>query len=59
MVMATVIETFKSYTEHPGTSDQVVNKMVAMGWVVEEVDGIATRLSHSLIPGSTRVVIHT
>ncbi len=57
--MSKVIETFSSIVEHPGTPDQTIGKLVAMGWEVSEQLPEATMLRHELIPGAVRAVLHS
>jgi len=52
----TVIEVTKFATTHPGTHDEVVQKMVAVGWQVQEETETHTLLTHDLIPGGQRIV---
>lgn len=57
--MSMVLEVTSYQVEHEGTHDQVVGKLVAMGWEVVEQASVATTLIHELIPGAQRIVLHT
>ena len=55
--MSKVIEIMRTSTEHPGTRQEVTEKLVALGWaVVEETEHEGTILAHDLIPGALRIV---
>lgn len=57
--MTKVMEVTAYQTEHDGTHDEVVSKLVAMGWEVVEQKNGRTALTHDLIPGSQRVVMES
>ena len=54
--MARIVETLSTYRHDPGTAEEVVQKLVAMGWEVAEEQNGETLLIHELLPGSTRIV---
>jgi len=53
-----VTEVYRYDRHHNGSSAEVIEKLVAVGWEVEEERDDATVLVHELIPGSQRIV-HT
>jgi hypothetical protein len=56
---ATVIEVTSFKTEHAGTPEQVVARLIAIQWVVDEELPDRTVLVHDLIPGARRIVLHS
>lgn len=56
--MSTTITEIVSTTYQDPTADptQVVKKLVAMGWAVEEESDKHVSLVHELIPGARRIV---
>lgn len=55
--MTKVLEVTAYQVEHEGTHDQVVGKLVALGWEVVNQELAATTLHHELIPGGQRIVL--
>jgi hypothetical protein len=54
--MTKVTEVFITTAEHPGTPQEAIEKLVALGWEVAEEKDTSTSLFHPLVPGSTRIV---
>lgn len=55
----TVVEVTSFKTQHAGTPQEVVARLIAIQWMVDEELPDRTVLVHDLIPGARRIVLHT
>jgi hypothetical protein len=56
---STVIEVTSYKSQHTGTPAEVIARLIAIQWVIEEELPDRTTLVHELIPGARRIVLHT
>lgn len=55
--MTRIIEVQRSTRDDPATPEELVGKLIALGWYIVEERPEATVLNHELIPGSSRIIM--